>query len=148
VFPDEIDGQPVANVESGKFLESVCVEGGQAGVDAVSSAAPRTVDLAQVFIASAEANVEATPLRIGAFRVQDATEDELRDMLAGLAQSVGGDPAKFAEELPDVQAGGKTVQTWTNAEGESSYLYWIGDIVVVADAVTASQADRIFAAFP
>jgi hypothetical protein len=40
IFPEQIDGQPVINVQSAAFLQTVCIEGGQSGVDALSSRAP------------------------------------------------------------------------------------------------------------
>jgi hypothetical protein len=148
VFPAEIDGQPVADLQSAGFLGTVCVEGGQGALEEVASGAPDGIDLARVAIGSIETEVEGTRMRIVGFRLPGATEQELRATLMGMSEAVNGDSDKFSAAAPTVEAGGKTVKTWVDAEGRTSYVYAIGDIVIVADAVTPSQADRIFAAFP
>jgi hypothetical protein len=147
IFPAQIDGQPVVNVQSARFLETVCVEGGPSGVDAVSSRAPAGVDLSSVSIGSAETTLDSSAIRLVAYRVAGATQDDLFETVAGLAQAVGGDPAKFGRDLEPSVAGGKSVRTWTDAEGRTSYLYVSGDILVVVDGVLSSQADRILASF-
>ncbi len=147
VFPSQIDGQPVTNVQSARFLETICVEGGQAGVEVVASRAPAGVELDQVFVGSAETTVDGAPLRLTAYRVPGADEAAIMQAVSGLAQAVGGDGRKFGPDNPLVQAGGKTVRTWTDAEGRTSYLYVSSDVLVVVDGVSPSQADRILASF-
>jgi hypothetical protein len=147
-FPTQVDGQPVTNVQSGRLIETLCLIGGQSGVDRLRTQAPSNIDVMNLVIGSAEATVDGEQVRLTAFRVPGRDGGELLRDVADLARSVGGSEPKFAGELTPAMVGGKNVTSWTSTDGETSYLYVSGDALIIVDAATPSQADKIFSVIP
>jgi hypothetical protein len=135
----------VTNLQSARLIETICLFGGQSGVDGLRSQVP-DLDVSNLFVASADTTVEGSTVRLTAFRHPGGNVGELLDSVRGLTVAAGGDPDKFSGELTQSVVGGKTVQTWTDQGGRSSYLYAVGDILFVVDDLSPSQADEIFAA--
>ena len=67
-FPTTVDGQRLNDLASGGFVESLCVIGGQASVDAAKLNVPPGTDLSSLSVASAQAVVDGLAAQITAFR--------------------------------------------------------------------------------
>ena len=146
-FPTQIDGQPVTGITSGRFIEMLCYFDGQAGIDALRTSMPVALNLMNMSVGSAQATVDGASVIVSAFRTPGADAGQLLQDLASLASSSGSDTAKFTlSELKDATVGGKAVKTWTDATGNTSYIYVTGDTIIMIDSVTPSQAEKIFTA--
>lgn len=141
-FPAEIDGEPVRDLESGSYLQSLCF-GGQAAVDRIRGDVE--FDLLTLTFASAEATVDGEDVSLQAFRAPGQDASVIIAMLLRAAQQSGNEPV--ASLVPGT-AGGKTVITSTDADGVTSYGYASGDTLFLVDEITQSQADKIFSAMP
>jgi hypothetical protein len=143
-FPAEIDGEPVTDLQSGSYLQSLCFSG-QATVDRIRGQA--AFDLLTMTVGSAKATVDGEEVSLSAFRApgQDAS-NIIRVLIAVAAQS-GGEPAP---SLIPATVGGKNVLTTVDDDGDgvNSYGYGNGDTLFLVDNVTQSQADKIFSALP
>lgn len=147
-FPAQIDGQPVTGIESGRLLDTMCLFGGQEGVDRMRADAPPGIDLVNLVVGSAEATVEDQRVRMTAFRLPGQDGNQLLANIIALAQTVSGEEPRFVGGVTAATAGGKNVSTMTDTNGDVSYLYVSGDTLIVVDAISASQADKIFSAIP
>lgn len=146
-FPAQIDGQPVTSVTSGRLVEMLCEFGGQAGIDALRTSIPVTFNLMNMSVGSAEATVDGASVILSAFRIPGADAGQLLQDLASLASGSGSDTPRFTlAELKDATVGGKAVKTWTDATGNTSYIYVTGDTMLMIDSVTPAQAEKIFSA--
>jgi hypothetical protein len=147
-LPAQIDGQPVNDISSGRYVETLCMLGGEASLDAALTGAPADVDLNTVSVASASGSVDGLNVTLSAYRLPGKAGDALIPVIGLLSASVGGQP-KFAGDGSQQVLGGKQVMTWTDAaDGSTSYLYSTGDTLFVVEDVTDSQAGKIFAALP
>jgi hypothetical protein len=145
-FPDLIDGMPVGDVASGKWIETLCTLGGQASVDTARANVPAGTDLAALTVGSGQTVVDGLAVTITAFRLPGHQGAELIPMIGGLSSALTGSAPKFTSDLEDVTVGGKSVKRWTNAaDGQVSYLYSSGDTLFVIEGVTPSQADKVVA---
>jgi len=148
-FPSEIDGQALTDVASGGWIETLCLIGGPAWVDAASRNLPAGLDLSTMSVGSASATVDGQPVTMLAFRLPGHRGDELLGVVAKLSAAIFPGTAKFTSALTVITAGGKSVTRWTNpADGTDSYLYAGADTLWLADSIDQSQADEIFAALP
>jgi hypothetical protein len=148
-FPTELDGQPVTGLESAPWFDAICLFGGQSAVDQMRSVLPIADLVLHMTAAAADATVDGSAVKINAFRTPGGDANQLLQNLGALAASLGnGSSTKFTGGTQPAQAGGKSVQTWTDSTGQTSYLYVIGDTLFVVDGITQSQADKIFAALP
>jgi len=148
-FPTQLDGQPVTGLASGRWIETLCMTGGEASVDAASQALPAGVSLSQVSVASANADVDGNSVTIVAFRVPGGSGSQLLAEVGALSAAIASGEPKFSSTPTTVTAGGKSVSVFTNpADGSNTYLYAGGDTLWLVDSLDQSQADKIFAALP
>jgi len=148
-FPTELDGQPVTGLESAPWFDAICLFGGQSAVDQMRSVVPIADIVLHMTAAAADATVDGAAVKINAFRTPGGDANQLLQNLGALSESLGnGAATKFTGGTQPAQAAGKSVQTWTDSTGQTSYLYANGDTLFVVDAITPSQADKIFAALP
>lgn len=147
MLPDLIDGMPVQDVASATWIETTCSLGGQASVDASRASALNGVDIDKLTVASGQAVVDGLGATITAVRLPGHGGDELIRVMGIESAALTGSPPRYATDIEDVTVGGKHVKRWQNAaDGVVSYLYARGDTLFIVDHVTASQADKIFAA--
>src|SRR4051812_5958882 len=147
-LPTQVDNQPVIEVSSGRYIETLCMLGGDASLVAALGSAPAGVDINLVNVASASATVEGQRETISAYRLPGGSGEALIPVIGILSAPVGGRP-KFIADLGESDIGGKQVTTWTDAaDGATSYLYSTGDTLFVVDDVTASQAGKVLATLP
>jgi hypothetical protein len=147
IFPDQIDGQPVTDVQSASWLQSICFYSGQAGVDEMKARPGGSALLANLTYGTAKATVGDESVTISAFRVagQDANQ-VIQNMTLFITGLTGQTPEPFT--TAQVSLGGKNVIAVTNSNGDVSYAYVIGDIVISVNDVDETQSATIFAAFP
>jgi hypothetical protein len=147
-LPTQIDGQPVTDVSSGRYIETLCMLGGDASLVAAARNSPVGVDISDVNVASGKATVDGVAATIGAYRLPGQSGASLIPVIGLLAGAVTGQ-SRFEVGLTPATIGNKAVQSWTNAaDGVTSYLYSNGDTLFVVDDVTPSQAGKILAALP
>ncbi len=148
MFPRLIDGQPVNDLASARWIETLCMLGGEASVNAAGAGLPPGMDLTNMSVASAGVSVDGPTVTISAFRLPGHNGRELIPAIASLSLAMTGE-ARFDGQLTETIAGGKDVLTWTNAsDGSTSYLYPTDDTLFVVSGVTTSQANKVFAALP
>jgi hypothetical protein len=147
LFPAEIDGQPVTNVQSASWIQSICFYGGQAQVDRLKATSSGGALLANLTFGSATANVGGSDVTIAAFRLagQDgnAMVQNASLFVAGLT---GGTPEPFTTTQTNL--GGKAIYVLTGQDGNITYAYVKGDTVITIDTADATQAATILAALP
>lgn len=141
-FPAEIDGVPLRDLESGSYLQTLCL-GGQAAVDRIRGQVQ--FDLLTLTFAQAEATVDGEDTQLQAFRAPGQDASVIIQTLIRVAQSGS---TETIPPLVQATAGGKNVITTTDADGDTSYGYAVGDTLFLTDSITQSQADKIFAALP
>jgi hypothetical protein len=148
-FPTQIDDQPVTGLESAQWFDALCLFGGQSAVDQMRSVVPIADIVLSMTAAAADATVDGSAVKINAFRTPGGDAGQLLGNLSAISASLGsGTGTKFTGGTQPATAGGKNVQTWADSTGQTSYLYVSGDTLFIVDAITQSQADKIFAALP
>lgn len=136
-FPTQIDGQPVTNLASASYIESLCALGGEASLAAATASVAPGLDITDMRVASADIQLDGQKVTIYSFRLPGQRGEELVST-TGIA---GG--------LEPVVAGGRNVERWTNAaNGAVSYLYSTGDSLFIVSDATPAQADKVIAALP
>jgi len=140
-FPAQIDGKPVEDVQSFKWLQIACL-GGQQVIDRL----PDTIqlDFSTLSMATARAEVDDGDVKLLAFRTAGADGNLLAQAWASLA-AAAGENSQIGTFGPGT-AGGKSVIVATDTDGNSTYAWITGDTLIAAVDVTQSQADKIFGA--
>jgi hypothetical protein len=137
-LPEQIDGQLVTGVSSGRYVETLCMLGGDASVTAAEKRLSSGVSLADINVASGQARVDDAQATISAFRLPGGSGTAVISLLG------------MDESQPNpMTVGGKQVLVWHNSAVSSSvYAYATGDTVFDVEDVTESQAGKILAALP
>lgn len=149
MYPATIDGQPVTDLASARYIETLCALSGDAAIAAASQQLPQGVDLSDLRVAAAQAQVDGAAVTLESFRLPNHRGEELVPVVGILATTVAGSEAKFTSGLVQTTAGGRSVWQYTNAaDGAVSYLYAAGDTLFIVADVTPSQADKVVAALP
>jgi hypothetical protein len=147
VFPAQIDGQPVTNVQSGSWLESICFYGGQADVDQIKARAGGSLILSNLSYGSADATVGGQDVTLEAFRIAGADGNAIIQNLSVLVAGITGQtPQPYTTSQTTI--GGKPVWVITDSEERVSYAYVKGDTVVSVTDVSPQDAATIIAALP
>jgi len=147
IFPAQIDGQPVTNVQSGSWLQSICVYGGQAEVDKIKARAGGGVILSNLSYGSADATVGGQDVTLEGFRIAGADGNAvIQNLSLFVAGITGQTPQPYTTSQTTI--GGKPVWVITDSEGKVSYAYVKGDTVVSVSDVSAEDAATIVAALP
>jgi hypothetical protein len=148
-YPMTIDGQPVTNLASARYIESLCALGGDASIAAAENQLAPGVDLNDIRVATGNVVIDGQSVTIDAYRLPNHRGDELVAVVGVLATTVAGSEARFTDDLVQTTAGGRSVLQFTNAaDGSVSYLYATGDTLFIVEDSTPSQADKIVAALP
>jgi len=148
-FPTQIDGQDVTDLASGRWLETLCMLGGQASVDAAQLNLPPGLDLSPMTVASATATVDGSSVTIVAYRLPGHGADEILGVLGDVSGALSSQRPTLTSSLSPATAGGKDVSRWTNpADGTDTYVYASGDTLWMVRSIDESQADKIFATLP
>ncbi len=146
IFPSEIAGEPVENVESIRYVAYLCFSQGQSAVDQIVA---NTGGIDPNFAyASADATVEGEMVDIIAFRTPGADAGLMIQNFGMLILVLGGDPADNQGTMASANIGGKNVTVRTDADGDISYLYPRGDVLFGFFNASESQAATILAALP
>lgn len=146
LFPTEIAGEPLENLVSIRWVNSLCLHGGQSAVDQALAGAPSGISLAALTyaIGSYGDTVDVTAYRTPGQDAGIMIQNFWPAMLA-----IFGAPA--ATQPPGTMAptsiGGKSAFVWTGQYGRNLYLYPRGDVLFVTD-MTEAQASTVFAALP
>jgi hypothetical protein len=147
IFPSEIDGEPVTDLQTVRWLESICFYSGQAGVDRTKANGGSGTLLANLTYGFAHATVGGDSVTISAYRVAGQDGNVVIQNLALFVSGLTGQtPEPFTTSQTNL--GGKAAYAITGSDGEVSYAYVIGDVVVSVSDVDETQAATIFAAFP
>jgi hypothetical protein len=147
LFPAEIDGQPVTDVQSASWLQTICFYGGQAQVDRLKATSSGGTLLANLTFGSATANVGGSDVNLSAFRIPGSDGNQIiQNASLFVAGLTGQTPEPFTTTQTTI--GGKAAYVITDSSGSVSYAYVKGDAVVVIDNADATQAATILAALP
>jgi hypothetical protein len=149
-FPKTVAGQPVTNVVTYNFVELFTAFGGgdaesQAKLQAfVQLLANNGINAATLSFGSADATVNDSDVTIQAFRTPGgnaATFISLWPQLAAIDQTNNTPPTAGSATV-----GGKTVTTFTDSDGNVTYVYPSGDVVWSLDSSDQAEADAVFSA--
>ncbi len=146
-FPATIDGQPVTDVTSERFVDMLCAFGGQTVVDQENTALGSGFNLAEMSFGDATATVDGDSVDLTAFRTPNADANGLVQYIASLA-ALSGSTSGVTGTSSSANIGGKNVLVWTDSDGNKSYAYASGDTVVFFDSVTDDEAAKILTALP
>jgi hypothetical protein len=148
VFPRQVDGQPVVDIQSMRWVEFVCWLAGQEAIDQQSANMPGSMNLSELTFGRAEVSIDDEDISIVAVRSPGNDAAELLEFWAVFSGGLGSDDEP-AGTLTSRSLGGKTVSVWTSADGEETYLYAVRDVMIgTADETTVSQLNKLFAALP
>lgn len=142
-FPKQVDGKPVGQVTTGKFIDFLrALQSTQAEIDTMSQAFSAVgIDLNAVVIGSANASVGGTPVGIFAFRIPGQDASKLIQNYLLLSTSNQGD------KLSPETVGGKNVTVVRDSAGyASTWLYASGDILWTVNTSNQTEAAAVFAA--
>lgn len=147
-YPQQIDGQPITNAQSGFFIDLVCLGGG-AGVDQMGQAfAAIGYDLSTLSLGSFDATVDGSGVSVSAIRTPGKDAILIIQNASTFALALGG-TNPLSGTMSQASIGGKTVNVVTNTDGSKDYYYASGDVLFgVTDTITDSQATKIFSALP
>jgi hypothetical protein len=147
LFPAEIDGQPVTNVQSASWIQTICFYGGQAEVDRLKATSSGGALLANLTFGSATANVGGSDVNIAAFRLPGQDGNSI---IQNASLFVAGLTGKTPEPFTTTQTnlGGKAIYVLTDSGGDITYAYVKVDTVITIDNADATQAATILAALP
>lgn len=147
LFPAQIDGQPVENVQGARWIEVLCFYSGEAAVQQFVSRLPN-ISFATLTYAFATVSVDDEDVSLGAFRTPGQDGNLIVQSFPQMVNAIGGSTDPVQGTMSNANIGGKNVSVWTEADGDVSYLYVIGDSVFGVGDVTESQAAKVFAALP
>ena len=148
-FPTLIDGSPISDLASARWLETLCIMGGPASVASVGQKLPSGLDVNDMRVASGIALVDGRAVTLVAFRLPGHQGSELVPAVGVLSGGVAAGSPRFGDNLTTTTIAGKAVTSWTDPQtGGQSYLYPTGDTLFVVGPIDSSQADKIFAALP
>lgn len=148
IFPPTIDGQPVTDVHSGAWIATICYMGGQASVDRLLAGSPAQFGLGRMTIGTAEATIDGESVTITALRFPGQDVNAIVQNIGQLSGAISGEPEQGT--LTTATIGGKNVYVWTTTDGDVTYLYVRGDVLIGTsdDDLTDSQLNKLFAALP
>jgi hypothetical protein len=148
-FPTQIDGGPISDLASARWLETLCIMGGPASVTSIGQKLPSGLDVNDMRVASAVALVDGRAVTLVAFRLPGHQGTELVPAVGVLSGGVAPESPRFSGNLTSATVASKTVSVWSDpATGAESYLYPTGDTLFVVGPVDSSQADKVFTALP
>jgi hypothetical protein len=148
IFPATIGGMPVTDIESFRWVEFLCMFGGQAMVDQMTSAVDSPLNFAALSMATANATVDGEEVQIAAIRFPGQGASNFLTDLAQLVQMFGGSVADMEGSVTNATIGGKTVQVFSSSDGEVAYLYVIGDSLIVLSEMTEAEAATVLGELP
>lgn len=138
LVPLQIDGQRVTDVTSGRYVETLCMVGGEEALAAALARTPAALDIQAINVASGKATVDDLAVSMTAYRLPGGSGADLTPILG-----------KSSSELAPATVEGKPVLTWTDtSDGSTLYLYSSGDTLFVIEDATPSQAGTVLAALP
>ncbi len=143
-FPQEIDGNPVTNVNSLQWIDMICMFGGQAALQQ-SATGFGNLSLGQMSFGSADASVDGDDITMNAFRTPGQDAGGVVDYLKTLAALGTGD-VSVGGSVDQTSISGKDVYVFTDADGAKSYAVPLGDTLVFFDSATEDEAAKIIAA--
>ena len=149
-FPTQVGGQPVTDVQTVNFMEFFSAFGGgdayeQARIQAfVQLLASAGIDASKLSFGNAKTTVNGNDVQIQAFRTPGgsaATFISLWPQLAAIDQTSNTPPTQGTANI-----GGKNVTTFTDSDGNVTYVYPSGDTVWSVDTSDQAEAAAVFQA--
>jgi hypothetical protein len=148
-FPADVEGQPVTNLESARWIETLCALGSDASVAAARRNLPPGMDVADIRVASGQVTVNGDAIGLTAFRLPGHGGQELLSVAGVMSSSVSPDAPRFLDRLQPATIAGKNVLGWTDAaSGAPFFLYAAPDALFILEGASLSQADKILAVLP
>jgi hypothetical protein len=145
-IPHEVDGEPVTDVKSFRFIEFICVIFGQEGASRVATALPPGVPITSLSLAQAKASVDGNDVEIDALRAPGTDANILATALVRINAVLNDETAGT---LSQKTVGGKNVYVALDSDGNvDSYSYASGDVLFVLNSADESEAAAIFSAIP
>lgn len=146
-FPQEIDGVPVTDLTTVRWIDYLCtLGGGQAAVDLYVANMPPSLNSTTFTHGYADAVVEGDEVDLAAYRTPGQDANVMIQSFAQLAHALFGTDLQVTVSTATI--GGKNVSVLTDENGGVGYAYASGDTLFIVSSVTDSQAAKIFAAFP
>jgi hypothetical protein len=143
-FPKTVDGQPVTNVQTFRFMEILtAIQTDQAQIDQFTAVLTQAgIDPNTITFGTAQCTVGGSTKNIQAIRSPGGDANRFLQSLAAIAQATGSPIA-----LSPANIGGKNVQVATSGSS-ADYYYPNGDIAWFLSGVDAATAATILAALP
>lgn len=149
LFPDEIDGQPVKDVNSFRWLDYLCRYGTRGAADVAATAAVTAgIPLSSLTYATGEATIAEQNIGIDAFRTPGVDANLLITQFQQFVLVLGGTAAEQGGSMAQATIGGKNAFVWTQPDKDATYLYVRGDVMFGMTNVTETQAAAVFGALP
>lgn len=149
MFPTQVGGQPVTEVQTFNYLQFVSAFGG-AGADStqafVAALTQAGIDPSTVSIGTAKTTVDGDEVSITAFRTPNVDATRLLALAPQLQQLT--DPTAELPTVGTANVGGKTVTTLTDSDGNVDYVYPHGDVLWGTDSSDQTVVGTILSALP
>lgn len=147
-FPTEVDGEPVTDVNSFRWLEYLCLYGGgQTEVDRIAAVAGG-FPFANLSYGTAQTTVDDEDVEIQGFRTPGQDAGVLVQNFQQFILIIGGAVEDTGGTMAPATIGGKNAFVWTDSDGDLTYVCVRGDVVFGSPDVTEAQIEKIFAALP
>jgi hypothetical protein len=148
-FPTQVAGQPVTGYANSPFIAFVCAFGGQEGLDNYDLAPVPGVNLATAILGAASVPIDpdAQTVTIYGYRFPGGDANLVAQNFEVL-QAANTTSSPEPGTLTTQTVGGKNVYVWTTVDGNVTYLYPRGDILMGTDTASPDRAEILFAALP
>jgi hypothetical protein len=147
-LPPSVEGRPITNVESFRWIDYLCNLGGQGAVDNAAELGPTGLNLAGLTYAHGRLAVNSEQVSIDAFRTPGQDSMLIVNEFTKMILVLGGGEHEQGGTMSQLTLGGKNVWLWTKPDGRVQYLYPRGEILYGVTNATPERARLVLRALP
>jgi hypothetical protein len=147
-LPSSIEGQPMTNVESFRWVDYLCTLGGQGAVDNAARIGPAGLNLAGLTYAHGRVQLGDELVSVDAFRTPGQDSSLIVNDFKKMILVLGGGQHELTGTMSQLTLGGKNVWLWTKPDTRVQYLYPRGEILYGVTNATQESARLVLRALP
>jgi hypothetical protein len=147
-LPASVEGQPLTDVESFRWVDYLCNLGGQGAVDTAATVGPSGLNLAGLTYAHGRVTLEGEVVSVDAFRTPGQDSTLIVNEFTKMILVLGGGSHEQGGTMSQLTLGGKNVWRWTKPDTRVQYLYPHGEILYGVTNATQESARLVLRALP